>query len=203
MDFGTYMMNLDIDPIVLTLIGTASLSIVIGFSLFLSLLSSNKKHKKKTILDDDYIENIREAFNNTGTIEGSLEQMQEIYAGNAVIQERLKKSLNFIQNQYGDYETALLMINLENNGAINHVHEIILREVINKSEPLVNVTNNMEQIERNAEEAGVIDADSSDLSMKEQKQDTFDDSKITTFVDMDSDEEPESHESDNLEDWHI
>lgn len=125
---------LEIEPIVLALIGIGSFSIVMGFIMFGKLNSSNKKTEKKSLLDENYFENFKVSFESTKSIEGALEQLAEIYAGKNIMQDRIQKALKFIQEDYGDYETALEMINVEGNEGVHNLHRKAILSTLNKNE---------------------------------------------------------------------
>ena len=127
---------MELEPIVLVLIGVGSISIVMGFILFGKLNSSSKNTEKKSLLDEDYFENFKTSFESTKSIEGTLEQLEEIYAGENVMQARIQKALTFIQEDYGDYESALEMINIEGNEGVRNLHKKAISAVLNKNEAL-------------------------------------------------------------------
>ena len=117
--------SLNIEPVVLVLILVAVVCIVVGCILFLKLMSWGKaaEEKKQSLVDEDYIDNFKDCFTNAGSIEGALEQLAEIYTSNKFMYKLITDALDYINNDYGDYETALEMINVEKDERIRKLHE--------------------------------------------------------------------------------
>lgn len=122
------------DNTVMALIGAAAACIAIGIVLFLSLKKAAKSdsQEEKKLLDEDYIENFNQAFQATGSIENTLEQLADIYKDNAHMSAFIKKAYDYITEYDGDYETALSMINVDNDAQVEEAHRNALSKFLSK-----------------------------------------------------------------------
>lgn len=117
---------------VMALIGAAAACIAIGIMLFVSLKKASGKDGEDTkkLLDEDYIENFTQAFQATGTIEATLEQLADIYKNDAHMSAFIKKAYDYITDYDGDYETALSMINVDNDPQVEEAHRAALNKFL-------------------------------------------------------------------------
>lgn len=122
------------DNTVIILIGAGVCCMVIGFALFIKLCSSSKQQEEvvdKKLLDDEYAENFQECFKNTGTIEGTLDELASIYTGNQYMYNLIANAIDYIRDEQGDYETALDGINVDSDVNIMKIHNTAIKESLN------------------------------------------------------------------------
>lgn len=121
------------DNIVIILIAAGVCCVVIGTALFIKLLTVKPAEaQKKTLLDEDYIENFKECFENTGNIEETLDQLSDIYMGNQYMHSLLADAIDFIHNDNGDYETALEKINVDDDMDVLKMHNTAIKKTLEK-----------------------------------------------------------------------
>lgn len=121
------------DNIVIILIAAGVCCVVIGTALFIKLLTVKPaEEQKKTLLDEDYIENFKECFENTGNIEETLDQLSDIYMGNQYMHSLLADAIDFIHNDNGDYETALEKINVDDDMDVLKMHNTAIKKTLEK-----------------------------------------------------------------------
>ena len=123
------------DKIVVVLIGAGVCCIVIGLALFLKLCKIGKQSisldAKKNMLDEEYEDNFKECFNNTGNIEEALEQLSHIYIDNQYMYNLIVNAIDYIKDGQGDYETALEGINVDNDINIMKIHNDAIKKSLN------------------------------------------------------------------------
>ena len=103
-----------------------------GAFLILSLVflvSSKVINKKEGTFDPEYVLKFNETYLLTGNIKKTLEQLEDGYEDNPYMKNLIGKALKYLNGDYGDYETALRMLeNGEENTAKCH-SEIIRLEI--------------------------------------------------------------------------
>ena len=109
---------------------------VIGFALFVKLLTTKSNDDDETtgnrkLLDDEYAENFKECFENTGNIEEALEQLAQIYLDNQFMYNLIVSALDYIRDEQGDYETALEKINVDSDVTIMKMHNDAIKKALN------------------------------------------------------------------------
>ena len=163
------------DNMVMALIGAAAACIAIGIVLFVSLKKAAKSdnQEEKKLLDEDYIENFTEAFKATGSIENTLEQLADIYKDNPHMSAFIKKAYDYITEYDGDYETALSMINVDNDAQVEEAHRNALNKFLSKKREKWNAN----PVESTAKE-----------EKKEEKSAAFEDDEMDDFADEDDDD---------------
>ena len=124
------------DKTVIILIGAGVCCVVIGFALFVKLLTTKSNDDDETtgnrkLLDDEYAENFKECFENTGNIEEALEQLAQIYLDNQFIYNLVVSALDYIRDEQGDYETALEKINVDSDVTIMKMHNNAIKKALN------------------------------------------------------------------------
>ena len=124
------------DKPVIILIGAGVCCVVIGFALFVKLLTTKSNDDDETtgnrkLLDEDYAENFKECFENTGNIEESLEQLAQIYLDNQFMYNLIVSALDYIRDEQGDYETALEKINVDSDVTIMKMHNDAIKKALN------------------------------------------------------------------------
>lgn len=124
------------DKTVIVLIGAGVCCIVIGFALFVKLLTtknedSDEPNGKKKLLDEDYMENFQECFEDTESIEDTLDQLANIYTNNQYMYNLITNALDFIRDEQGDYETALDGINVDSDQAVTKMHNAAIKKALN------------------------------------------------------------------------
>ncbi len=107
-----------------------------GIFLVLAIvfLGTSKEGKKKKIgtFDPQYVLKFNEAYLLTGSIEKTLKQLEEQYEDNPYMQALIGKALTYLSGDYGDYETALGLLN-NGDDNIAKCHAEIIRLEIAKS----------------------------------------------------------------------
>lgn len=124
------------DKTVIVLIGAGVCCIVIGFALFVKLLTTKNEDSdeptgKKKLLDEDYMENFQECFEDTESIEDTLDQLANIYTNNQYMYNLITNALDFIRDEQGDYETALDGINVDSDQAVAKMHNAAIKKALN------------------------------------------------------------------------
>lgn len=124
------------DKTVIVLIGAGVCCVVIGLTLFVKLLTTNQNesedtNESKKLLDNEYAENFKECFDDTGDIEDTLDQLVTIYTGNQYMYNLIVNALDFIRDEQGDYETALDEINVDNDPEIANMHNAAIKKALN------------------------------------------------------------------------
>ena len=124
------------DKTVIILIGAGVCCVVIGFALFVKLLTTKSNDDDETtgnrkLLDEEYAENFKECFENTGNIEEALEQLAQIYLDNQFMYNLIVSALDYIRDEQGDYETALEKINVDSDVAIMKMHNDAIKKALN------------------------------------------------------------------------
>lgn len=122
------------DKTVIFLIAAGVCCVVIGIALFAKLLTTKPDDEagdKGKLLDNEYMENFKECFENTGSIEETLEQLADIYTGNEYMYNLIISALDFINDEQGDYETALENINVDGDVAVMKMHNTAIKKALN------------------------------------------------------------------------
>lgn len=124
------------DKTVIILIGAGVCCVVIGFALFVKLLTTKSNDDDETtgnrkLLDEEYAENFKECFENTGNIEEALEQLAQIYLDNQFMYNLIVSALDYIRDEQGDYETALEKINVDSDVTIMKMHNNAIKKALN------------------------------------------------------------------------
>lgn len=124
------------DKTVIVLIGAGVCCVVIGLALFVKLLTTKQDESEDTngnkkLLDNEYAENFKECFEDTGDIEDTLDQLATIYTGNQYMYNLIVNALDFIRDEQGDYETALDEINVDNDSNIANMHNAAIKKALN------------------------------------------------------------------------
>lgn len=124
------------DKTVVILIGAGVCCVVIGFAMFVKLLTTKSNDDDETtgnrkLLDEEYAENFKECFENTGNIEEALEQLAQIYLDNQFMYNLIVSALDYIRDEQGDYETALEKINVDSDVTIMKMHNDAIKKALN------------------------------------------------------------------------
>lgn len=124
------------DKTVIILIGAGVCCVVIGFALFVKLLTTKPNDDdeatgNRKLLDEEYTENFKECFENTGNIEEALEQLAQIYLDNQFMYNLIVSALDYIRDEQGDYETALEKINVDSDVTIMKMHNNAIKKALN------------------------------------------------------------------------
>lgn len=182
------------DKTVIILIGAGVCCMVIGFSLFIKLCTSSKKSDDvadKKLLDEEYMENFKECFENTGSIEDTLEELANIYTGNQYMYNLIVNSLEYIRDEQGDYETALEKINVDSDIAVMKLHNMAIKKSLNLE------VNKKESLDTN--DVAVIEA----AIDEEFDEDVEDEEVVTKNKPDDDNDDYEDDEDDDLDDFKI
>lgn len=124
------------DKTVIILIGAGVCCVVIGLALFVKLLTtkpdySDEEIGRKKLLDEDYMENFQECFDDTENIEDTLDQLASIYTNDQYMYNLITNALDFIRDEQGDYETALDGINVDSDQAVAKMHNAAIKKALN------------------------------------------------------------------------
>lgn len=103
------------------------LAIVLIFS------SERTKTVKTYLLPDDYAYTLNETYLTTGNILLTIKKLKEIYEEDTVLVERIERAMDYLQGEYGDYETAFSMLNEQEDEKIERLHLEIIRLEIAKT----------------------------------------------------------------------
>lgn len=163
------------DKIVVILIGAGVCCVVIGIALFAKLCMTKSNNgegtvNQKNLLDDDYVENFQNCFNNTKNIEDTLDQLVHIYTGNQYMYNLIVNALDYIKDGQGDYETALDGINVDNDTTIMEMHTAAIAKALGtdshiESEVHINPTpeSQLDEVLPESEDADEFDEDEEEL----------------------------------------
>lgn len=102
-------------------------------------VGKGKKDDKKLdkSFDENYAVNVNEAYLNTGDIREALIQMQDSYEDvNPLMYGLLGKAINYLDGDYGDYETALDMININHDETVDKIHKDMICMAVSRSKGL-------------------------------------------------------------------
>ena len=121
------------DKTVIILIGAGVCCVVIGLALFVKLLTtkpdySDEETGRKKLLDEDYMENFQECFDDTENIEDTLDQLASIYTNDQYMYNLITNALDFIRDEQGDYETALDELNVDSDQAVAKMHNAAIKK---------------------------------------------------------------------------
>lgn len=87
--------------------------------------------------DENYAVNINEVYLRTGDVRETLVQMQDSYEDyNPLMSGLLGKAITYLDGDYGDYETALDMINVNHDETVDKVHKDIICMAVSKKKGL-------------------------------------------------------------------
>lgn len=123
---------------VIILIGAGVCCVVVGLALFIKLLTTkddDNKVSNKKLLDEDYADNFKECFENTGNIEDTLDQLASIYIGNQYMYNLILAAIDYIHDDQGDYETALEGINVDSDTSIAKMHNQAIKKALHIEQP--------------------------------------------------------------------
>lgn len=119
----------------LLLIG-AGLFFVVGIVLIFLFLSDKKSEKRKieqaAMFDEKYAYHFNDAYMKACSISGALERLADYYEDNPVMKARIEKAIAYLGGDYGDYETALALINTEGDKTVTETHEKAISLEISK-----------------------------------------------------------------------
>lgn len=97
-------------------------------AIVILFMGKGKKDDKKVDkeFDENYAVNINEVYLRTGDVRETLVQMQDSYEDyNPLMSGLLGKAITYLDGDYGDYETALDMINVNHDETVDKVHKDI------------------------------------------------------------------------------
>ena len=101
------------------------------FFLFYSN-SSSKKKKKEGEYDDGYGLVFQEAYMREGDIRQALNSLLEYYENNKFMTKLVEKSIAYADGDYGDYETTLAILDVNDDEKVQKIHEEAIRLEIAK-----------------------------------------------------------------------
>ena len=108
-----------------------------GVFLVLGVFMVFYKPKEKGIeksnkFDPDYSKNLRRFDFEKGSIEETFSYLLDEYSDNKFMTSLLEKSVAYLEGEYGDYETALSMMNINEDEELENINNEILRMEIGK-----------------------------------------------------------------------
>lgn len=176
------------DKTVIILIGAGVCCVVIGIALFAKLVSKKSDDDDedgtgKKLLDDEYMENFQECFENTGNIEDTLDQLAHVYTGNQYMHNLIVNAIEYIRDEQGDYETALDKINVDSDMAVMRMHDTAIKKALN-------LEHNEQEKESEKEDSKVQNTTFARIE-KEADEDFDEDEEEESEVDESEPEEPE------------
>lgn len=125
------------DNTVIILIGAGVCCAALGIVLFIRLMMKKPDREKEgteSQMAEDYAENFEECFADTGNIEDTLSQLEQIYSDNRYMHNLILNAIDYIQNGYGDFETALEGINADGDEEIAEMHSRAIQKSIGMDE---------------------------------------------------------------------
>lgn len=138
----------------------AVICVIVGTILFLTSKKKDGGGKSKAgIVPDDYEENFKTAYEQTGTIEGALAQLADIYEKNKAFGPLVADAYDAVEAG-GDYESALASLNRDNSEEIAKMHS----DAISKA--LAPRADKGEAKEEESEEEDYIDEDGEGSGLK-------------------------------------
>lgn len=90
------------------------------------LLFTRDKKSMISKIEADYPERLKRLYYETGSIEETLTRILDEYEDNKYMCTLIERAVAYLNGDYGDYETALGMVNVTNNKEIEEVNEEIL-----------------------------------------------------------------------------
>ena len=108
-------------------------------AIVILFMGKGKKDDKKLDkeFDENYAVNINEVYLRTGDVRETMVQMQDSYRDlNALMCEFLANVITSMDGDYGDYETALDMINVNHDETVDKVHKDIICMAVSKKKGL-------------------------------------------------------------------
>lgn len=108
-------------------------------AIVILFMGKGKKDDKKVDkeFDENYAVNINEVYLRTGDVRETLVQMQDSYEDyNPLMSGLLGKAITYLDGDYGDYETALDMINVNHDETVDKVHKDIICMAVSKKKGL-------------------------------------------------------------------
>lgn len=107
------------------------------FVVAIAILFAGKGKKDDKKLDKNFDENyavsINEAYLETGDIREALVRLQDSYEDtNQLMYALLGKAVVYLDGDYGDYETALDMVNVNHDETVEKIHKEIICMAISK-----------------------------------------------------------------------
>lgn len=155
---------MEMDRTVIILIGAGVCCAVIGLALFIKLLTTKTDYNeddvgKKKLLDDEYMDNFKECFANTGNIEDTLDQLAHVYTGNQFMYNLIVSAIDYLNDGEGDYETALEKINVDSDINVMKMHNTAIRKALNiETKPAVKKQSDNATENKNLEQNTSIDS---------------------------------------------
>lgn len=104
-------------------------------AIVILFVGKEKKDDKKVDkeFDENYAVEINDIYLKTGDIRETLVQMQDSYEDvNTLMYGLLEKAIHYLDGDYGDYETALDIININHDETVDKVHKDIICMAISK-----------------------------------------------------------------------
>lgn len=108
-------------------------------AILILFTGKGKKDEKKMDkeFDENYAINFNDTYLKTGDVREALVQMQDSYEDiNPLMFGLIGKALTYLDGDYGDYETALAMININHDETVNKINEDIICMAVSKKKGL-------------------------------------------------------------------
>lgn len=116
----------------------AAAAVMFLFGIFILFEDSGSKKKKESANDgsqfpEDYATNFHSTYLEIGNIETTIQTLADIYSDNPYMIQLLERSLEYINGEYGDFQTALRILNPNKDDVVEKMHaEIISVEIAKK-----------------------------------------------------------------------
>lgn len=114
----------------------ASALLLFIVAIAILFVGKGKKDDKKLdkSFDENYAVNVNDVYLKTGDIRETLVQMQDSYEDvNPLMYGLLGKAITYLDGDYGDYETALDMININHDETVDKIHKDMICMAVSKS----------------------------------------------------------------------
>lgn len=104
-------------------LGVSGVLLIVGVILW---FTKDRVKDKAPKLDEHYPEKLRTAYFETGFVEETFVRLADDYADDKYMMSLIEKSMGYLNGDYGDYETALDMMNINDDEEVKKVNDTIL-----------------------------------------------------------------------------
>lgn len=130
------------DTTTIILLGAAGIFFVLGIIIYFKPAKIKKKDTASDMeIPEDYAVKFNEFYLKEGRIDKCLEQLSLHYEENEGFLKLLQNAQEYLSGDYGDYETALSMVNIHQDEMIKKSYEEAIRIEIMKKRGLPDAVN--------------------------------------------------------------
>lgn len=131
------------DATTIILLSAAGIFFVLGIIIYFRPVKIKKKETTTDVeIPEDYAIKFNEFYLREGSIEKCLEQLALCYEENEGFLKLLQKAQDYLSGDYGDYETALSIVNINQDEMMKKSHEDSIRTEIIKKRGLLGTVDN-------------------------------------------------------------